>query len=106
MAPTDTIKATHEIALAEPVITATPAATVTPAPTQGATKLPTQPGPTDDLGLLMNATPAPTSIPLPPLPERLDYELTLVNQLGGRATAMAINADLAYVAVGPRLVVV
>ncbi|MCB0014291.1 MAG: hypothetical protein KDE34_20400 [Anaerolineales bacterium] len=106
VAPTATIKATHEIALAEPVITATPAATVTPAPTQGATKLPTQPGPTADLGLLMNATPAPTSIPLPPLPERLDYELNLVKQLGGRATAMAINGDLAYDAVGPRLVVV
>jgi hypothetical protein len=76
----------------------TPTFTATPTPTPSPLEL-TQAA---ELAL----TPSPTTIPTstPPTPSQPDY-LTLIGQIGGYTGAVAVQGNLAFLGVGPRLLV-
>lgn len=83
---------------ATPTVLYTPTFTSTPIPTTSSSELTR----TAELALTPSATPIPSSTPA--TPSQPGY-LTTIGQLGGYTGAVAVQGQLAFLGIGPRLVV-
>lgn len=109
VSPTSTREATVTRPAPTPTLTAPPSATAVPAATATPSRTPTI-TPTPSQTPTNTATPdlTPTQslwLTLVPPAEAGEVQLEVVNQVGGAITTVAVEGDLAYVGMGPRLVI-